>query len=385
MQNCIVIPGFEGSEKKLVIDFAGVGSMRTVPRVEIDAFLSAAKCTIISQTSTELFDSYVLSESSLFIYPHQVIVKTCGTTSLLYCLPKLLASGSKIGLFPEFVSFTRSNYKYPEVQPDVHKDFDSEVNYLNQYFCGEAYILGPLNGTRWHVYTAEVQLPSKIEYFPRHEQTFEVVMTHLEPAATARFFRLKSDPEALVYNAKKVTQESGIDKLIPNSIVDDFLFEPCGYSCNGVIDGTYFTIHVTPEDHCSFASFETNASLDDYNPLLKKVLEIFKPKTFCVSMFVDNGSKLGNSQKCIDWGCEGFVRTECSYNEFAASDCNISFGNFISVEVDPIELEMKVEEKYEFHEAKCDDIDPTPECYQCKREALFDERANAEDIAVIVD
>lgn len=29
-------------------------------------------------------------------------------------------------------------------------------------------------------------------------------------------------------------QKSGIDKIIPNMVIDDFLFEPCGYSMNGV-------------------------------------------------------------------------------------------------------------------------------------------------------
>lgn len=29
-------------------------------------------------------------------------------------------------------------------------------------------------------------------------------------------------------------QRSGIDKLIPDMIIDDYAFEPCGYSMNGV-------------------------------------------------------------------------------------------------------------------------------------------------------
>lgn len=29
-------------------------------------------------------------------------------------------------------------------------------------------------------------------------------------------------------------QESGIDKIIPGMVIDDYLFDPCGYSMNGV-------------------------------------------------------------------------------------------------------------------------------------------------------
>ncbi len=42
------------------------------------------------------------------------------------------------------------------------------------------------------------------------------------------------------------TQLAGIDKLIPGSRIDSHQFAPCGYSCNGLLDGTYFTIHITP-------------------------------------------------------------------------------------------------------------------------------------------
>lgn len=29
-------------------------------------------------------------------------------------------------------------------------------------------------------------------------------------------------------------QKSGIGKLIPEMVIDDYLFEPCGYSMNGI-------------------------------------------------------------------------------------------------------------------------------------------------------
>ena len=39
--------------------------------------------------------------------------------------------------------------------------------------------------------------------------------------------------------------------------IDDYVFEPCGYSMNGVQrDGTFSTVHITPEDGFSYASFE---------------------------------------------------------------------------------------------------------------------------------
>ena len=53
-------------------------------------------------------------------------------------------------------------------------------------------------------------------------------MTHLDPDVMAIFTR------NMCSSAAEATKKSGIDKLIPNMLIDDFLFEPCGYSMNGV-------------------------------------------------------------------------------------------------------------------------------------------------------
>ena len=64
-------------------------------------------------------------------------------------------------------------------------------------------------------------------------------------------------------------QKSGIDKLLPEMKMDDFLFSPIGYSMNGIMkevaqtsqsctnpqsseehkDPNFMTIHVTPQVH----------------------------------------------------------------------------------------------------------------------------------------
>ena len=71
---------------------------------------------------------------------------------------------------------------------------------------------------------------------------------------------------------------SGIGDIFPGSIIDDFLFDPCGYSMNGLMDGGFYTIHITPEAECSYVSFETNIPCGDYEEVVKKVLTIFQPK-----------------------------------------------------------------------------------------------------------
>ncbi len=95
------LPGFEGPEKVLEIDFTpGQGparGLREITRAQWDAILTDARCTILSTMSNDKIDSYVLSESSLFVYPLKMMLKTCGTTTLLMCLPRLLEA-TKVGV-----------------------------------------------------------------------------------------------------------------------------------------------------------------------------------------------------------------------------------------------------------------------------------------------
>ena len=72
-------PVFEGSEKRIEIDFAhapgivaAVDGLRSVTRDSLDAVLDLAACCIVSARHGAEFDSYVLSESSLFVYPRKV-------------------------------------------------------------------------------------------------------------------------------------------------------------------------------------------------------------------------------------------------------------------------------------------------------------------------
>jgi hypothetical protein len=91
--------------------------------------------------------------------------------------------------------------------------------------------------------------------------------------------RFPTDPD--------VTRASGIDTLLPGSQIQEFCFEPCGYSMNGLLYDAYWTIHITPESHCSYASFETNIRMTNYASLVKAVLAIFRPKRFTMTLFAD--------------------------------------------------------------------------------------------------
>ena len=81
-------PGyFEGPEKTMEVVFRSdkglENGLRLLNRKQLDYLCTKAKCSILSQISNAHMDAYVLSESSLFVYRHRLIMKTCGTTTLL--------------------------------------------------------------------------------------------------------------------------------------------------------------------------------------------------------------------------------------------------------------------------------------------------------------
>ncbi|KAK5188051.1 spermidine resistance protein, partial [Cryomyces antarcticus] len=103
-----------------------------------------------------------------------------------------------------------------------------------------------------------------------------------------------------------VSESCGLSDLYPTSKypdarVDAYLFTPCGFSANGVIPAPgcandssastthYFTVHVTPEPQCSYASFETNVPARQTGretaDIVEQVVKIFRPGRFSVTLF----------------------------------------------------------------------------------------------------
>jgi hypothetical protein len=58
----------------------------------------------------------------------------------------------------------------------------------------------------------------------------------------------------------------------------------CGFQ------GCYITIHVTPQPECSYVSFESNVPQESYHDLIEKVLEVFNPGQFLMTIFANKVS-----------------------------------------------------------------------------------------------
>ncbi|XP_050294482.1 S-adenosylmethionine decarboxylase proenzyme isoform X2 [Anthonomus grandis grandis] len=320
---------FEGVEKLLEIWFINSdgheknADLRRIPRSQWETLLKIVRCEIISFTKNEQIDAYVLSESSMFVSKRRFILKTCGTTTPLLCLQPLLLLVQQYAGFTEVedLFYSRKNYKRPDLQVTPHKHFDQEVALLDTLFPdGVAYCLGAVNRDCWYLYTLN-PLPqrrrSTVLSASESDETLEILMTDLDPEIMAIFTK----EECL--NATEATKKAGIDKIIPNMTIDDFLFEPCGYSMNGVSkNGCYMTIHITPEPEFSYVSFETNVPASNYKEIIGKVLDTFMPGKFTVTVFTNQVTAVKDTSK--DLLCLNQINNKWSRRDVQ----QISFKNY---------------------------------------------------------
>ncbi|KAI6860849.1 S-adenosylmethionine decarboxylase proenzyme [Hortaea werneckii] len=429
---------FEGPEKLLEVWFcaseqalpptASPLGLKVVSQDAWKKMLDLVNCKVLSVVESRNVDAYLLSESSMFVFPHKLVLKTCGTTTLLCGLPRMLEIAALEAGFPHVkadlpqdvpaaatphrVFYSRKNYLYPDQQRGPHRSWRDEVMYLDKMFMGgSAYMIGKMNGEHWYLYITgpgtqltppatpeEDRLESKMHNFQIPEklngmsdggdETLEILMTDLEETNARQFYlddasAIAKDNARRAYDLRKdavhhlgvipecngsdpsisgntlvdgkddarfdvfaqtsaehsalnsdedeplsfsqelsteghtlgtvVTENSGLADLYPTSKypdarIDSYLFTPCGYSANGVVpvpddvESThYWTVHVTPEPQCSYASFETNvptrATGRSTVDVVQHVLGIFKPGRFSVTLFEAKGDNDSTSAK----------------------------------------------------------------------------------------
>ena len=168
-------------------------------------------------------------------------------------------------------------------------------------------------------------------------------MSHLSPAASEPFFspefREENTPST---HAQALSFQTGISDIFPSHLttIDAYSFTPCGYSSNALLKWSkqplednydrppagegYYTIHVTPENGWSYASFECNvplptlpvheaSSIPDLQTLVRRVVRIFQPAKLSLTLFI---SSVGNNNVEED---EGISAVEAAQRAFRSA------------------------------------------------------------------
>lgn len=198
-------------------------------------------------------------------------------------------------------------------QPVPHSSFADEIDILKKYFADitkscNAYVMGDhCRGLQWHVYVAGSK--------PRvqNDLSLEVCMTGLSRNAAEHFVKNEK-----FVSAWQTTCNSGISDLLPGADIDDFVFWPCGYSMNGLLDGGFITIHVTPEESCSYASVEFTgfqAKHFQLDKVMSQIVKIFQPENLYVAASITRVPTMSLVDEDYiglrDYACCGITTQKC--------------------------------------------------------------------------
>ncbi|THU95356.1 S-adenosylmethionine decarboxylase [Dendrothele bispora CBS 962.96] len=250
--------------------------------------------------------------------------------------------------------YSRKSFMFPERQLGPHRDWSQEVRFLDSIFRnGAAYSVGKVNGDHWLLYLTNaasefeplIKQPTLRDPYP--DYTIEILMTDLSPDAREPFSTAPALDKTASDHAQNLSASLGITDIFPEHLttLDAYSFTPCGYSSNALIkwgedpsfvppspngnghciNGTlrtgegYYTIHVTPEEGWSYASFECNiplpavrpasesTSIPDLKTLVQRVVSIFQPGRLSLTLFISSedeedssgGSRVDAAQKAF--------------------------------------------------------------------------------------
>ena len=295
---------FEASEKKLEIILAPQAlSLRDYDDGFYRKLCRKAGARILSTYSHSFCNSYVLSESSLFVWDHRLLLLTCGHTSLINALLSLLKK-----LRPEDVQvlfYQRKNELFPRHQKT---SFGEDFHKIRTKIPGKAFCFG--SPDEHHFYLFHSLAP----YLPqKNDRTVEILMYDLDDSIKDIFFNSAS--------ANTIRTQLPIDKIFNNVQIDDYKFHPQGYSLNGIgINNDYYTIHVTPQNPGFYVSFETNIMQFSLEETIHKVVSLFKPVSVDVVVF--------SSQKLVSYSAPDFFIRSSFFGQHLECGYHVQFSSF---------------------------------------------------------
>ena len=242
---------------------------------------------------------------------------------------------------------------FPERQVGPHREWKREVEFLDNIFHnGAAYTIGKVNADHWLLYITSLDTISPSIPKIHSDYTIEILMSGLSSKARQSFFFTDPMDDTPSAQGAAISEQIGISQIFPPSLttLDSYAFQPCGYSSNALVEcgpkslkngfvhepinslsqpdlhgEGYYTIHVTPEEGWSYASFECNIPLScstsshqenfpNVKTLIKRVVNIFQPGRITLNLFMSSEDNDTETTSAADAAQRAFkdALTECA-------------------------------------------------------------------------
>lgn len=253
---------FEGSEKKaeIIIDSSKFSLLRDLDEAFWAQMVSRCDAQILSSVVNDKCKAFLLSESSLFVWEDRLVILTCGQTRLVMAVDYFLTNVDKSIVLQTVYQRKNEHLAYAQ-----HTSFLDDTQVLDKHMSSQVYLFGDMHGHHQYLHHLDNDYKADVS-----DKTYELLVYQISDEASKML-----TTEGL---SKEVIRGFfRLNEIIPGFAIDDFVFEPFGYSLNAIKDDYYFTIHVTPQSISSYVSFESNLNLID---MLGHILSVLSPLSF---------------------------------------------------------------------------------------------------------
>lgn len=214
-------------------------------------------------------------------------------------------------------------------QDFLNDNFKSEFMYLNSFFSGEGFILGPVTSDHWYFFVADFM---QVEHILYSDISINLCLYKI---GSSLLDNIDSDSNYLNVFSILFQDKINILSIHPGSTIHSHFFKPHGLIINGLIDQYYWTIYIIKENNVNYVSYEANVHSSNYAVVIQSLLDIFNPSRFSMSLFADNGSF--TKDVILPYDVESFhseefdmryFRTICSVSKIS-NGYRCSVGNWI--------------------------------------------------------
>lgn len=239
---------FEGAEKRITIIMN-----RNIKNIYNPTWwehhIKDIGCNILSMISNNFYDIYLLSESILLVSDTQILIKTCGITSPLQILSIIDNS------FISNIIYSHPDFLNINAQPLLYQNSNNIINFIQKYLDLPLFAqkLLFLNSITNNLYSNHNEII--LWDFTWNDKFIDIIRSAL------------SDWQ-----------------------IDDFIFEPQGYSLNGCKQEQYITIHCTPNKECSYISIEYKGDIK--LDVFQNIVDLLKPNKLGIVTSYENLTNL---------------------------------------------------------------------------------------------
>jgi S-adenosylmethionine decarboxylase len=314
---------FDGSEKKaeIIIDSKQISLLDDINDEFWSALVDCSQAKILSSISNEYCKAFLLSESSLFVWKDRILILTCGETQLVKAVEYFIQNIGAQTI--KHLNYQRKNEYFSNAQPSC---FGDDIKLINLLLPGKAYRFGEMDSHHNYVFHLDNDFIAD-----KDDITYELLAYQISAQASQHLMQEK-------LTRQEIREFLRLDSLLPNFIIDDFVFSPYGYSLNAIYQQKYLTIHITPQMDSSYISFDSNINLLELAPTL---IDILAPKSFDLMCFNENEFEA----KLTQYIPEEYI-SKSKVSKQLDNGYLVNFANFILPQktfLEPIELDISGE------------------------------------------